>query len=139
MLLPLAAAVTLLTACGDDVGSMPNTVLWPATLLTVDGTPAVQVPETARVGQPFVVKVDGYLSGCGGEPEAMVTRRANRVEVRPMVRRPNPPPAACWPVENIHTWNVPLTIDAAGQWTIVVIGDSNGGMLEVTRAVTVTP
>ncbi len=138
----LAAALSLLTACGDDGGLVPTTVLLPATVVFYGDTAAVTVPDSVRAFVPFVVTVQSFGGGCIALDQTGVVVSGNRADVRPLVREPHPAvPTVCTADLRILTHSAPVTFTQPGTATVVVHGRARPGATaqQFTRTVRVVP
>lgn len=136
------AAAPLLAGCGDDAGLLATTVLRPAAIAFYGDTVVATVPDSARVGVPFVVQVRSFGGGCTVQDQTGVAVRGRRVDVRPLVREPGPASTgACSAILLAFTHSAPVTITEPGDATIVVYGRSEPGAssVSVTRTVRVVP
>lgn len=138
----LAACAPLLAACGDDSGVLAVTVLRPAALAFYGDSVAVTVPDSARVGVPFLVQVRSFGDGCTQQDQTGIAVVGRRVDVRPLVREPSPvSQAVCPAILLTFTHTAPVTITEPGTASIVVHGRSEPGAssVAVTRTVRVVP
>jgi hypothetical protein len=138
----LAACAPLLAACSDDAGLLATTVLRPAALAFYGDSVAVTVPDSARVGVPFLVHTRSFGDGCTQQDQTGIAVVGRRVDVRPLVREPGPASqAVCAAILLTFTHSAPVTLTELGTATIVVHGRSEPGAssVSVTRTVRVVP
>jgi hypothetical protein len=131
-----------LTACQDDVGLVPVTVLRPAAIAFYGDTTVVTLPDSARAGQPFVVQVRSFGGGCIQQDQMAVVVTGSRVDLRPLVREPHPAASVvCTADLRLLTHSAPVTIATPGTATVVVHGRVEPGATarQVTRTVRVVP
>jgi hypothetical protein len=138
----LAAALSLCTACGDDGGLVPTTVLLPATVVFYGDTAAVTVPDSVRAWVPFVVTMQSFGGGCIVQDQTGVVVTGNRADVRPLVREPHPASQTpCTADLRILTHSAPVTFTQPGAATVVIHGRARPGETaqQFTRTVRVVP
>lgn len=138
----LVACAPLVSACGDDAGLLAVTVLRPAAIAFYGDTIVAIVPDSARVGVPFIVQVRSFGDGCTVQDQTGIAVAGRRVDVRPLVREPGPAAdQACPAVLLTFTHSAPITLTEAGTATIVVHGRSEPGAssVSVMRTVHVVP
>jgi hypothetical protein len=138
----LAACAPLLGSCGDDAGVLAVTVLRPAAIAFYGDTIVATVPDSARVGVPFLVQVRSFGDGCTQQDQMGIAVVGRRVDVRPLVREPGPASqVACPAILLTFTHSAPVTVMEAGTATVIVHGRSEPGAssVSVTRTVRIVP
>jgi len=138
----LAACAPMLAACSDDAGVLAVTVLRPAAIAFYGDTVVASVPDSARVGVPFLVQVRSFGGGCTAQDQTGIAVVGRRVDVRPLVREPGPASqVACPDILLTFTHSAPVTITEPGIATVVVHGRAEPGAtsVSVTRTVRIVP
>jgi hypothetical protein len=110
--------------------------------LEYHGTSAeVTVPETARVGEPFAVRVVTWGGGCTEKGETDVTRSGTRVDVRPYDLTASGADIACPDILLRLVHEATVRFDAPGTATVRVHGRVEPGArtIVVTRTVVIQP
>lgn len=113
----------LVTACGDDDRVLLSE---PAGLqaahLEYFGEPArVSVPESAAVGEPFVISIETYGSSCIEPGPTPVKLLGGRLEIRPLDDFPEPG-TVCPSDLRLHDHSVTYSVDTATTLEIAVHG-----------------
>lgn len=135
-----AVATTALTACTDDAGLVPQTVLQPASLVFYGDSAEVTVSDTVVLGLPISVAARSFGGGCIGLARTGVVVRGSRIDVHPMVTAPHPAAEiACTADLRILTHPASIPYNREGPVTVVVHGrrDPDGAAVSFTRTTVV--
>lgn len=139
----IALLVTVATACGDDGGVQPDTVVRLAFLQNASDVPNIDLPSSARVGVPFTVVVRAATGGCGAQDALGVVLMGLRAELRPFIREPHPSRnVGCPGVVRRFEYTAQLTFARSGTATVVVFSGAipiDGPATVTTRSLTVLP
>lgn len=136
----LTVALTLAAGCGityPDVSSEPRpAVIDPG----APDAPQVVVPQEARVGVPFTVRVTTYGDGCVDKGFTEVAAGPSEADVRPYDFHPTDQNAACTRELRSHLHEASVRLEQPGTGTVRVHGRrmSDGEPVVVTRTVTIT-
>lgn len=133
-------ATLSLTACSDDAGLVPQTVLQPASLVFYGDSADVTVPDTVVLGLPIVMAARSFGGGCTGVSQTGVVVRGTRIDVHPTVTAPHPAAdIICPAILRVLTHPASITYNREGPVTIVVHGrrDPDGGAVSFTRTITI--
>jgi len=133
----MLAAAMVLAACGNDATSPTYSL----DLAEIGPGPAarwLQVPDTARVGEPFVVRALATNRGCESPGGLSVTQDGRRVRLVGTVQVSTGDNAVC---PSLGGWlqSTTLTPLVEGTLNVVLIGRIDGRTDSVSRSVRVIP
>ena len=115
--------VVIVAACGDDsrfLLSEPEG-LNPARLEYFGDPARISVPSSAAVGEPFVISIETYGSGCIKPGPTPVKLLGGRLEVRPLDEFPAPD-ATCSQDLRLNDHSVTYSVDTAMTLEVAVRG-----------------
>lgn len=134
-------ALALAGACSDSPTGGNQTVREIGAIRYRDFDVDVTVPATARVGQPFTVRVITRAGGCSNADDTEVIVTGSNAVVTPYDIRTTGTNLTCGDEDQVFTHLASVQFDLVGPATVTVVGRREPGDEEVrvVRAVEVQP